>query len=41
MAKIYKKPVVSIDTGLSEGVYTASGASAGTLSVTYNGVWDR
>lgn len=41
MAKIYKKPVVSIDTGLSEGVYTASGASAGTLSVTYEGVWDR
>lgn len=41
MAKIYKKPVVSIDTGLSEGVYTASGASAGTLNVTYYGVWDR
>lgn len=41
MAKIYKKPVVSIDTGLSEGVYTASGASAGTLTVTYLGVWDR
>ena len=43
MEKIYKKPVVSIDTGLSEGVYTASGASAnqGTLSVTYYGVWDR
>lgn len=41
MAKIYKKPVVSIDTGLSEGVYTASGASAGTLDVKYLGVWDR
>lgn len=41
MAKIYKKPVVSIDTGLSEGVYTASGASAGNLNVTYLGVWDR
>lgn len=40
MAKIYKKPVVSIDTGLSEGVYTASGASAGSLSVTYVGPWD-
>lgn len=25
MEKIYKKPVVSIDTGLSEGVYAASG----------------
>ena len=41
MAKIYKKPVVSIDTGLSEGVYTASGASAGTLNVEYLGVMDR
>lgn len=43
MEKIYKKPVVSIDTGLSEGVYAASGASAnqGTLNVTYYGVWDR
>lgn len=43
MEKIYKKPVVSIDTGLSEGVYAASGASAnqGTLNVTYQGVWDR
>ena len=35
MAKIYEKPVVSIDTGLSEGVYAASGASQGTLNVTY------
>lgn len=41
MAKIYKKPVVSIDTGLSEGVYTASGASAGTLNVEYLSVMDR
>ena len=31
MEKIYKKPVVSIDTGLSEGVYAASGASQGIL----------
>ena len=41
MAKIYKKPVVTIDTELSEDVYTASGASAGNLNVTYLGVWDR
>ena len=41
MAKIYEKPVVSIDTGLSEGVYAASGTSQGTLNVTYSGVWDR
>ena len=41
MAKIYKKPIVSIDTGLSEGVYAASGAKQGTLDVTYIGIWDR
>ena len=39
MTKAYKKPVVSIDTGMAEGVYAASGA--GTLNVTYYGVWDR
>ena len=41
MAKIYKKPVISIDSGMAEGVYAASGASKGTLNVTYYGVWDR
>ena len=41
MAKTYKKPVISIDQGLAEGVYAASGASKGTLNVTYHGVWDR
>ena len=41
MAKIYEKPVVSIDTGLSEGIYAASGASQGNLTVEYLGVWDR
>lgn len=41
MAKIYEKPVVSIDTGLSEGVYAASGDSQGNLTVEYQGVWDR
>ena len=40
MTKAYKKPVVSIDTGMAEGVYAASGAH-GTLNVTYYGVWDR
>ena len=39
--KTYEKPVVSVDTGLAEGVYAASGASQGTLNVTYYGVWDR
>ncbi|NSF18041.1 hypothetical protein G4434_05695 [Coprococcus comes] len=39
--KIYKKPVISIDNEISEGVYAASGASQGTLNVDYHGVWDR
>ena len=39
--KTYEKPVVSVDTGLAEGVYAASGATQGTLNVTYVGVWDR
>lgn len=37
----YKKPVVTVDTGMAEGVYAASGATQGTLNVTYMGVWDR
>lgn len=41
MMKTYKKPVISIDNGISEGVYAASGATKGTLHVTYYGVWDR
>mgnify|MGYP004641277225 CR=1 FL=1 len=41
MTKHYTKPVVSIDSGLSEGVYAASGANQGTLNVTDYGVWDR
>ena len=39
--KTYKKPVVTVDAGMAEGVYAASGASQGTLNVTYYGVWDR
>ena len=39
--KMYKKPIVTVDAGLAEGVYVASGASKGTLNVTYHGVWDR
>ena len=38
--KMYKKPVVTVDAGMAEGVYAASGAK-GTLNVTYHGVWDR
>lgn len=37
----YKKPVVTVDAGMAEGVYAASGAAHGTLNVTYVGVWDR
>lgn len=37
----YTKPVVSVDAGMAEGVYAASGAAQGTLNVTYYGVWDR
>nr|WP_296960234.1 hypothetical protein [uncultured Mediterraneibacter sp.] len=40
MNKTYVKPVVSVDAGLAEGVYAASGAQ-GRLDVTYMGVWDR
>ena len=39
--KSYTKPVVTIDNGMAEGVYAASGAAQGTLDVTYVGVWDR
>ena len=39
--KTYRKPVVTVDAGMAEGVYAASGASKGTLNVTYYGVWDR
>ena len=39
--KTYKKPVVTVDAGMAEGVYAASGASHGTLNVTYVGVWDK
>ena len=39
--KTYKKQVLTIDSGLSEGIYAASGATQGTLNVTYHGVWDR
>lgn len=41
MAKIYKKPVISIDSGMAEGVYAASGAAQGTLNVAYYGAWDK
>lgn len=41
MTKNYTKPIVTIDSGMAEGVYAASGATKGTLNVTYYGVWDR
>lgn len=39
--KTYKKPVVTVDAGMAEGVYAASGATQRTLNVTYVGVWDK
>ena len=39
--RTYKKPMITVDSGLAEGVYAASGTSQGTLNVTYYGVWDR
>lgn len=41
MMKTYTKPVVTIDNGMAEGVYAASGAAQGKVNVTYVGVWDR
>ena len=41
MMNTYKKPIVTVDAGMAEGVYAASGAAQGTLNVTYIGVWDR
>ena len=38
MTKNYTKPIVTIDSGMAEGVYAASGATKGTLNVTYYGV---
>lgn len=40
MNKTYVKPVVSVDAGLAEGIYAASG-SQGTLNVELGDVWDR
>ena len=31
MMNTYKKPVVTVDAGMAEGVYAASGAAQGTL----------
>ena len=39
--RTYKKPIITVDSGLAEGVYAASGAAQGTLTVNYEGVWDR
>lgn len=39
--RTYKKPMITVDSGLAEGVYAASGATEGALNVIYRGVWDR
>lgn len=38
----YEKPVISVDAGMAEGVYAASGSSGGSISVNflrYDGDW--
>ena len=35
--RTYKKPMITVDSGLAEGVYAASGSSQGILNVTYHG----
>ena len=40
--KVYEKPVVSVDAGMTEGVYAASGAGGSTVTVDflrYDGEW--
>lgn len=40
--KIYRKPVITIDTGMAEGVYAASGATSSPDNVSflrYDGDW--
>lgn len=39
--RVYEKPVITVDSGMAEGIYAASGATQGTLNVTYHGVWDK
>lgn len=41
MTKTYEKPVVTVDPGLAEGIYAASGASTGNLNVDFYGMWDK
>ncbi len=41
MRKHYERPMLIVDRNLAEGVYLASGESAGTLNVTYMGAVDR
>lgn len=32
--RVYEKPVITVDSGMAEGIYAASGATQGTLNVT-------
>lgn len=38
MMKIYEKPIVSVDAGMAEGVYAASGSSSSKLSISDGGI---
>ena len=33
--RTYKKPMITVDSGLAEGVYAASGSSQGILNVNF------
>ena len=39
--RTYKKPMITVDSGLAEGVYAASGAAKGPLDVNFFMIWDR
>ena len=39
--KAYKKPMITVDAGLAEGIYAASGTTEGDLTVTFYSIWDR
>ncbi len=41
MRKNYERPILVVDRNLAEGVYLASGESAGTLNVSNIGILDR
>ena len=35
--RVYEKPVITVDSGMAEGIYAASGATQGTLKYGIDG----